>query len=495
MARIKTTALASEVKGKYQGTVFSSNRGGAYIRNNKTGQKNTNPNSSKRKSNLSFLAQQWKGLSAEAQNAWNEAITSYPTQNIFGDARNPTGYELFMRLNATQLNFGYPTITLPLAPRAFNDVGTVQVLGSDRMQFVPRQVIDFNAVPTSVGQVYFEATSTALEIRPFAGRTFNVFFKYPENAPLNIWQNIPYLSLSGVPNQTLEGLQIRQTNERAIDIRLNDSGVGSTETIYLDSEDIKCQQGVWHAITLVYSSIVQPVLNIYIDGNAVGGVTLGAGITGTVTTAGIFSVGRNADDQRSLMAFSHYQVVDTKVDSYELAELVIGYYFESSIINYAFDKLVGNTLISNYSNNTNYQLSPNVSEDIAKLVVSSDRQLIQLIAIGVLNQGNLGQFLNVLASPPCSYGQRPQTTKIRSIKLIDWAGVSNEIEYEGQIFYSDYVTQEYRDQFVNVPAGSNINFFVQLYDSQTGVTERLKISAKPKKPRFKAGTELPEKVN
>lgn len=495
MARIKTTALASEVKGKYQGTVFSSNRGGAYMRNNKTGQKNTNPNSSKRKSNLSFLAQQWKGLSAEAQNAWNEAVSSYPTQNIFGDSRNPTGYELFMRLNATQLNFGYPTIALPLAPRAFNDVGTVQVLGTDRMQFVPRSVIDFKAIPSKLGTVYFEVSSTDLQHQPFEGSTFNVFFKYPENGPLEVWQNIPYLSFSGVPSDPLSGLEIMQTSSNTIDIRLNDKSLGATQKVYLDESGIKCAQGVWHAITLIYSNISSPELYIFIDGESVGSVTLGPGITGDETTAGIFSVGRNADGSRSLMSFSHYQIIGRNLDSIELTELINGYYFESDSLSYGFDKLVNDKLISNYSDNSNLELSPNVSGDISKLVVSSDRQIVPLIAIGVLNQGNIGQYLNVLASPPCSYGQRPQISKIRSIKLIDWANVATEIEFEGQFYYSDYVSNEYANEFVNVPAGSNINFFVQLYDSQTGVTERLKISAKPKKPRFKAGTELPIKVN
>ena len=62
MAKIKLSAIVSEMRGKLNGSVFSKNRGGAYIRTKVTP---VNPQSLAQglvRATLTNLSQAWRGL-------------------------------------------------------------------------------------------------------------------------------------------------------------------------------------------------------------------------------------------------------------------------------------------------------------------------------------------------------------------------------------------------------------------------------------------------
>lgn len=99
MAKIKFGMIVTDGRGKLGGQVFSKNRSGSYIRTKVTP---VNPQTTIQqavRASFGAFSQAWSGLSASTILAWNEAVSSWSKTDIFGDLRNPTGKNLYVRLN------------------------------------------------------------------------------------------------------------------------------------------------------------------------------------------------------------------------------------------------------------------------------------------------------------------------------------------------------------------------------------------------------------
>jgi hypothetical protein len=106
MAKIKFGALMVDARGKIGGTVFSRNRGGAYMKNKVTP---LNPQSSFQsavRSAFAFISSGWLELTPAQRESFNSQVTNYQTTDIFGDLKSPSGKALFQRLNTNLANFG-----------------------------------------------------------------------------------------------------------------------------------------------------------------------------------------------------------------------------------------------------------------------------------------------------------------------------------------------------------------------------------------------------
>lgn len=115
MAKVKFSALISEMRNKLNGSVFSRNRGGAYLRNKVTP---LNPQTSAQvaaRSLLTFFSQGWRSLTEDQRLAWSGAVASWSSTDIFGDTINPTGATLYIRLNCNISIAGGSPIVLPPA--------------------------------------------------------------------------------------------------------------------------------------------------------------------------------------------------------------------------------------------------------------------------------------------------------------------------------------------------------------------------------------------
>jgi len=116
MAKVKFSALISEMRNKLNGSVFSRNRGGAYLRNKVTP---LNPQTSSQvaaRSLLTFFSQAWRGLTQAQRDSWSGAVSNWSTTDVFGDIINPTGATLYIRLNCNISIAGGTPIVLPPAP-------------------------------------------------------------------------------------------------------------------------------------------------------------------------------------------------------------------------------------------------------------------------------------------------------------------------------------------------------------------------------------------
>lgn len=196
MAKVKFSALISDMRNKLNGSVFAKNRGGNYLRTKVTP---VNPQSvaqTAARALLSSYSQGWKGLTQDQRNAWNSAVAQWATTDIFGDIKNPTGLQLYIRLNVNIELAGGTPITLPPLP-----VGAEPVLDLTVDSDVSDSEVNISDVTTPVPAnttLYIEATPCISPGISNANSYFRFVKAYAAAAtPGNIWTE--YVAKFGTP--------------------------------------------------------------------------------------------------------------------------------------------------------------------------------------------------------------------------------------------------------------------------------------------------------
>lgn len=116
MAKVKFSALISEMRNKLNGSVFARNRGGAYLRNKVTP---TNPQTIAQvqaRSLLTSFSQSWRALTQEQRAAFNAVVDQWAKTDVFGDVVNPSGSALYIRLNINISLAGGTALVTPPTP-------------------------------------------------------------------------------------------------------------------------------------------------------------------------------------------------------------------------------------------------------------------------------------------------------------------------------------------------------------------------------------------
>jgi len=110
MAKISFKEWA-DARGKEGGRVFSKNRSGNYTKRKVTP---GNPQSSFQttvRANLTAISQAWRTITEVQRRGWESLASQLTTTNIFGDAFNYTGMNVFMKLNRNRGELGLPFIS------------------------------------------------------------------------------------------------------------------------------------------------------------------------------------------------------------------------------------------------------------------------------------------------------------------------------------------------------------------------------------------------
>jgi len=116
MAKIKYSALVSDMRNKLNGSVMSKNRFGSYVRNKVTP---VNPQSSFQQTArqaLGVFSSQWNGLTDAQREGWNALAGQLPFTDIFGDQKFLTGQNMFVKLNANLQKIGEASVSAAPAP-------------------------------------------------------------------------------------------------------------------------------------------------------------------------------------------------------------------------------------------------------------------------------------------------------------------------------------------------------------------------------------------
>lgn len=110
MAKIKYSALVSDMRNKLNGSVLSKNRYGSYVRNKITP---VNPQTTAQQAarqRIAALSSMWGGITEAQRASWRALAPSFPFTDIFGDQKELTGQTLFVKLNANLLKIGEAVI-------------------------------------------------------------------------------------------------------------------------------------------------------------------------------------------------------------------------------------------------------------------------------------------------------------------------------------------------------------------------------------------------
>ncbi len=108
--KIKFGAIVTDGRGKLGGHVASKNRGGSYLRTKVTPSNPQTAFQSAVRSLLGFFSVMWSGLTSAQRDSFNGAVAQWTKTDIFGDIKNPTGKNLFTRLNINASNVGFANI-------------------------------------------------------------------------------------------------------------------------------------------------------------------------------------------------------------------------------------------------------------------------------------------------------------------------------------------------------------------------------------------------
>lgn len=106
-------ALVVDGRKKIGGQVASKNRGGAYMRNKVTPVNPQSPQQSVIRNRLASISQAWRALTQVQRDAWNSAVANFARTDIFGNLKNPSGFNLYQRLNNNIITLGGSAISVP----------------------------------------------------------------------------------------------------------------------------------------------------------------------------------------------------------------------------------------------------------------------------------------------------------------------------------------------------------------------------------------------
>jgi hypothetical protein len=155
--KIQWSALMVAGSGKLGGTVAARNRSGAYLRNKVTP---INPNTSYQQNArgiLGSLSTQWSQLTDGQRSSFNNAVSDFAKTDIFGDIRNPSGINLFVKLNTNLINTNQPQITTAPAKEEILFSGVLGVTADVSAQTLDIQLANED---NNLGKVLAVATPT-----------------------------------------------------------------------------------------------------------------------------------------------------------------------------------------------------------------------------------------------------------------------------------------------------------------------------------------------
>lgn len=170
MAKVLYTALMADMRGKVNGTVASKNRAGAYFRTKVSPVQRQTVAQQGVKSTLTANAQAWRSLTDAQRAAWNGAVDNFKKTDIFGNSRNPSGFNLYVRINNNLTTVGEDAVSLPPLPSA---VGSPGALGLSGAAGSPALSMTFVNTPTSAtGCLVIQATPQVSAGKSFTKNLF-----------------------------------------------------------------------------------------------------------------------------------------------------------------------------------------------------------------------------------------------------------------------------------------------------------------------------------
>lgn len=515
MPKIRLSALATDIKGKSGGSVFSTNSGGTYFRNNPSGGGRKSNRWDLQKGKFAAVARAWRNLTNAQQTAWNNAVSDYPTVNAFGEPRIPSGYELFMRLNGTLISAGIDPISVPGEKRSLPSFGNVDVVTSDFFQFVPsRRMSLFNTSGVNNPMyVKVERPGSLNSLEQNVNFSFRIQQAQRNLLPVN--NENEYICLIGGDPES-DHLKIGFIDSNSDFYTLFFSAIAGANAITLSSQVSKydVEKGVHISLNL----------NVEVYENSrfvINGVVVDTGLTTTGTFTGltydsVFYVNSPLVDNYFPAYYSDLRLYQGLLTEDELYLQSLGYVVGDYLLMAPLDDKI-DPAAAPYSDQECDDTEPcpigyycMAGDCVPQGPVSTflsgpaaavwsanvygygnpkrisevfSPSLVPVMQIEVDNPNLVDTYVNVYATPPLSNGKTAQSN---SFKLL------GTFEYNLNTVFD--VTEQYREAYGFLPFGNQVQYKIALIDGLTGVeNEVTQIAAK--KPKFKAGAELNNATN
>lgn len=516
MPKIRLSALAVDMKGKAGGSVFSRNAGGVYFRNNITGGGKKSATWDKQKANLAAVSRAWKSLSIEEQDAWARAAADYPAKTVWGDTRQPSGYELYSRLNGVLQGAGLSVLTTPTAPRSIVDMGETEIVYPDLYQFQPQRVLNMLDQPITFGQQY--AIGDIVDFQLETTDAFTMHIRASMQFPL-----FPTTKTSR--SYSLFGSRLTDVPGIAVFIDVQASGVKTLYFQIYDSNHVASHYCVIpeqfdfsnFTITVMNVGSDLEMAQIYLNGSLMETTFDSSGNVGTHLIEQQLVLGSINSEYRFYGYLSDFRLYRSTLGADEISLISNNYTLGTEFLRvplqdftpaqvpnqtddsceddgdcaYGFMCIDGVCTEVTSGDTPSYDLNGfNLSwtvygnPDKSRVLKNWSPGFVPTMALHVEFTNLAGTYLQVFASPPISPGVLSRTANVKLLGTFEYG--------ENTVFE---LSNAYRSIFPNVPGGSSIQFFVVVVDSQTGVNTTKAAPKKPKRTRFKAGAELSGGVN
>jgi hypothetical protein len=199
MASIKYSGFISDVRGSVNGSTFSKNHYGSYMKNKVSPIIPITPFVSKARANLSFFASSWRTLTQSQRDSWKAFASNMTFFNKFGDSYTPSSFNVFCMINMNSFNidgsflaesplYVNPSIS-ELISVTFEDTDVYHMFVNSRSQYTPNNsyLLVYCSNPLSIGTNYIQnrlyfvgylqpLSSFPLDIYPMFAARFNLSF-------------------------------------------------------------------------------------------------------------------------------------------------------------------------------------------------------------------------------------------------------------------------------------------------------------------------------
>lgn len=171
MAKILFSGVAGvDMRNKLNGSVFSKNRYGGYVRTKVTPVNPQTVAQQAARNRLATNSQAWRGLTEAQRQSWIDATVNFPFTDIYGNTKILSGQALYVKLNNNLNVIGEAAISdapSPVAIPALSDVVLTAAAGTPAISvaFLP------TSVPTGFTQV-FQTTGNVTPGKSFVKNLF-----------------------------------------------------------------------------------------------------------------------------------------------------------------------------------------------------------------------------------------------------------------------------------------------------------------------------------
>jgi hypothetical protein len=148
MAKILFTAFMADARGKVNGSVFSKNKGGSYIRTKVTPVNPQTTAQQNSRNRIATFSQAWRGLTQTQRNSWINSAVNFPYTDIFGNIKYLSGSSLYVKLNVNLAITGTAAIDDAPSPVSLPAITALSVTAAAG---TPAVSIVFAATPVPAG--------------------------------------------------------------------------------------------------------------------------------------------------------------------------------------------------------------------------------------------------------------------------------------------------------------------------------------------------------